>query len=50
MKAKYQIYDQGKLVPAFTRKVKDPRAVAIGATTAEERRIGLKYYIPADKL
>ena len=50
MKTKYQIYDQNRLVPAFCRKPKDPRAELLGATDATERKLGIKYYIPADKL
>ena len=49
-KSKYRIWDKGILVPAYTRKPKDPRAIALGARTLEERQIGLKYYIPADAL
>ena len=49
-KSKYRIWDKGILVPAYTRKPKDPRAIALGVRTLEERQIGLKYYIPADAI
>ena len=49
-KSKYRLWDKGILVPAYTRKPKDPRAIALGVRTLEERQIGLKYYIPADAI
>jgi len=50
MKTKYQIWDKNRLVPAFCRKPKDPRAELLGARDAAEQKLRIKYYIPADKL
>lgn len=50
IKSKYQIWDCNRLVPAFTRKPKDPRAIELTVTNAEERKLGIKYYIPASAL
>jgi len=47
IRSKYQIWDGGKLVPAFTRKPKNPLAIPLGATDATERKLGIKYYIPS---
>ena len=47
MKTKYQIWDKGQLVPAFTRKPKNPSAIPLTVRNAEERTKGIKYYIPA---
>ncbi len=49
-KTKYQIWDAGKLVPAFTRKPKNPRAEKLGARNLQERELGIKYYIPASMM
>ena len=46
---KYQIWDKGVLVPAYQRKPKDPKAIPLVVTNAQERRLGIKYYTPADK-
>lgn len=50
MKTKYQIYDNGRLVPAFTRKPKDARAIKLETRDATERKLGIKYFIPASEL
>ena len=49
-RSKYQIWDNGKLVPAFVHKPRDSRAILLGATNAQERKLGIKYYIPAASL
>ncbi len=45
--AKYHIWDNNILVPAYKRKPKDPRAELIGARTIQEGKLGLHYFIPA---
>lgn len=50
MKTKYKIWDKGQLVPAYTRLPKDPRAEKLSSTTAQERKLGIKYYIPAEAI
>lgn len=47
---KYKIWDNGVLVPAFTRKPKDKRAVELYPRTPQEVDKGIRYYIPANKL
>jgi hypothetical protein len=46
--SKYKIYDNGSLVPAWTRKPKNMDGV-IELTTrnAEERKLKLRWYLPA---
>lgn len=43
---KYKIWNNGKLVPAYTRKPKNPAAIRLTCTTAEERKLGIRWYIP----
>ncbi len=47
IRSKYQIWDGGKLVPAFTRKPPNPNAILLGVRNAQERELGIKYYIPS---
>lgn len=47
--SKYQIWDKGKLVPAFCRKPKDSRAIPL-VPDAQERKLGIRYYIPMEEV
>ena len=47
LKAKYYIWVEGRLVPAYRRKPRDPRAEGLPVTNAPERKLGIRYYIPA---
>lgn len=49
-KTKYQIFDGGIAVPAWTRNPNDPRAEELTARNAEEKKLGVKWYIPASKI
>jgi len=49
-RSKRRIWDKGVLVPAFTRKPKDPRARELSPRTIDEKKRGIKYYIPASAL
>lgn len=46
IRSKYGIWDNGILVPAFKRRIQDKRCVPLTVTNAQEREIGLKYYMP----
>lgn len=50
MQNKYKIWDKGVLVPAFINKPKDERAEKLNSRTIQEAKIGIKWFIPADKL
>lgn len=43
--AQYYIWDNGKRCPAFKRQVAG--SIPLQASTAQERKLGIKYYIPA---
>lgn len=50
IRSKYQIWNDGKLVPAFCRKPKDPeicsKIIEIQNPTINEKELGIKYYLP----
>ncbi len=48
-RSKYRIWDDNVLVAAFCRRPKDPRAIKLTVRNAQERALGIKYYIPAEK-
>ncbi len=50
IKSKYQIWDDGILCPAWTRKPKNPMARPLGVRTIEEAKLGIRYYIPKQRL
>jgi len=50
VRSKYAIWDTDRLVPAWTRRPNDARAVPLRATMLEERNLSLRWFIPAHKL
>jgi len=46
--SKYKIYDNGSLVPAWTRKPKNAAGVVeLTTRNAEERKLKLRWYLPS---
>jgi hypothetical protein len=49
VRSKYKIWDKGELVPAWTRKPKNPEAKRLEVRTLEEAKLGICWYLPAQK-
>lgn len=46
--SKYRIWHKGKLVPAYKQKPKNTKAKPLTVRSAEERKIGLNWYLPEE--
>ena len=47
IRSKYQIWDTGRLVPAWTRKPKIDGVVKLTVRDLTEQRLGIRWYLPA---